>query len=785
VLANPWDRPAARALAQALADVGDLPGRAAFVQVQRQLHEAAPQMVPAEDWFTQPRPTGRELASVIILCCNEIAFTRLCLDSVLRHTRPPFELILVDNGSTDGTGEYLQQLTDHPSPERVEVIRNATNRGFPAGVNQGLAVARGEYLVLLNNDTVVTPRWLDGLVRTAAGDWPAVGMCGPVSNFAGGVQQVPVPEECSPDQIAARRHIEYIGRTREAPMLSGFCLLIRRDVLAAVGGLDERFGLGFFDDDDLSRRVKQAGFRLAVADGVYVHHFGSRTFLGLGIDTARQLRDNHALFRAKWEGGPAPARPDSPVSLTMIVRDEEANLDACLGPLRDLVGEMVVVDTGSTDRTKEVAARLGARVFDFPWVDDFAAARNEALRHATRPWVFWVDADDRVDADGVDRLKSLFAGLRDENAAYVLKCVCVPDVPGGAATVVDHVRLFRNDPRVRWRYRVHEQILPALRAVGADVRWGDVRIHHVGYVDPAVRARKRERDTRLLRAELDANPDDPFALFNLGAVLHERGEWAEAAGVLERSLRLSHPRDSIVRKLFALIAQCQSRLGDRSRAVTTCGAGREHYPDDAELLFLEANLHKETGNLAAAEHLYRRLLTGRDDPHFASVDTGLRGHKARHNLALVYLQLGRALEAAELLQAAVAEEPAFLPSWYALADLAVRAGDWAECERIADRVRPLGPDGEVEAERLTAEVLAGQGEVVLALRRLEQAVERHPQALPLRLIESRLRVQDGSDPAAAERAVRAVLALAPDHPAAYRDMERLRRTGRPSDAEDR
>lgn len=131
-------------------------------------------------------------------------------------------------------------------------------------------------------------------------------------------------------------------------------------------------------------------------------------------------------------------------------------------------------------------------------------------------------------------------------------------------------------------------------------------------------------------------------------------------------------------------------------------------------------------------------------------------------------------EAADLLRAAVAEDPAFLPSWYALGDLAVRSGDWAECDRIAERVRRCGPDGEVEAERLIAEGRAGREEVASALRGLEQALEKYPHALPLRLVESRLRVQDASDPAAAERAVRAVLALAPDHPVARRHLETLR-----------
>ena len=109
------------------------------------------------------------------------------------------------------------------------------------------------------------------------------------------------------------------------------------------------------------------------------------------------------------------------VSLTMIVKNEEGNLPACLASAADLVDEVVVVDTGSADRTKEVAARFGARVFDFPWIDDFAAARNEALRHATGDWILWLDADDRIDEPNRQKLRQLFAALPDQNVAFALR----------------------------------------------------------------------------------------------------------------------------------------------------------------------------------------------------------------------------------------------------------------------------------------------------------------------------------------------------------------------------
>src|SRR5262249_6546699 len=148
-----------------------------------------------------------------------------------------------------------------------------------------------------------------------------------------------------------------------------------------------------------------AGYQLIVAQEVFIHHFGNRTFAGLGIDAVRQLQDNFAQFKEKWgeaetrgyrlpapEPQPTAVVPRMRVSLCMIVKNEEHNLPDCLGSVRDLVDEVVVVDTGSNDRTKEVAAGLGAKVFDFPWCDSFAAARNESLAHASGDWAFWMDA---------------------------------------------------------------------------------------------------------------------------------------------------------------------------------------------------------------------------------------------------------------------------------------------------------------------------------------------------------------------------------------------------------
>src|SRR5439155_21516592 len=121
-----------------------------------------------------------------------LTYTRLCLQSVLRHTQPPYEVMLVDNGSTDDTPAYLEEMRTQPGPERVQVIRNPTNVGFPAGCNQALARAQGQYLVFLNNDTIVTDGWLDRLTAWSVHDWPTVGLVGPVTNYAAPPQQIAV-----------------------------------------------------------------------------------------------------------------------------------------------------------------------------------------------------------------------------------------------------------------------------------------------------------------------------------------------------------------------------------------------------------------------------------------------------------------------------------------------------------------------------------------------------------------------------------------------------------------
>jgi glycosyltransferase involved in cell wall biosynthesis/Flp pilus assembly protein TadD len=765
-------------------------------------------------------PAGDELASVIILCCNQLDFTRLCLESVLCHTRAPYELILVDNGSTDGTPAYLEDLRGRPGPERVVVIRNEANRGFPAGCNQGLAEARGEYLVLLNNDTIVTAGWLDGLVRLALHDWPHTGLAGAVTSYASGPQEIPVSyrslEEL--DAFAARRRQEYAGRALEVDRLIGFCLLLRRDVVQAIGPLDEQFGLGFFDDDDLGVRARAAGYRLAVALDVFVHHFGSRTFLGLGVDCHRQLRDNFERFKAKWgeeqcrgyrlpekeprskesqggqveergpdarsgicqnsEGGAEfwqiPLREEGQVesprmSLCMIVKDGGEHLAGCLASVADLVDEMIVVDTGSTDNSREIAVEAGARVVDFAWVDSFAEARNESLRHATGQWVFWLDADERLDEANRHKLRELFARLGDDNVCYSMRQYSALEASTAAAAQVDQIRLFPNHAGLCWRYRVHEQILLDLRRLGAACQTTDIVIDHAGYAEPARQQAKVERNLRLLLLDLQEHPDDAFILYNLGAVYLTQGRTAEALDYLGRSLKHCAAGDSLEHKLYVLLVRGRQDLGEAEEALALCRQGLALYPRDPELLFWEGILLRGQGLLAEAAACFRQVLEVPAGPNFTSRDAGLQSYRTRQQLGEALRLQGRAAEAEAQWRLALAECPGLAAVRQQLAELYLEQRRWPELEE-AVRWLAREPRGLIAAAVLQGRAHLARREFEPARKLLELAASRAPGELAARLFLSHVLLQEGRDWAAAERALREVLALEPGHEQARQNL---------------
>ncbi len=477
---------------------------------------------------------------------------------------------------------------------------------------------------------------------------------------------------------------------------------------------------------------------------------------------------------------PAPtAKPR--VSLCLIVRNEEQNLPACLGSVRDLVDEIIVLDTGSTDRTREIALGFGARVFDFAWVDDFSAARNESKRHATGEWIFWLDADERLDEANRRKLRTLFAGLEDENAAYVMK----QHSPKGnsSAVRVDHVRLFRNHPQLRWEHRIHEQLLPSLHRLGTRFCWTEIIIDHAGYRDEEHFNAKCERNLAILELEVKEHPDQLLALFYLGVARLEQDRPADAIPLLRRCLEKGQAGDSTARKVHVLLAQCHRRLNQPEEALHVCQAGRKQFPADPELLFVESELRTERGEHAEAEKCLRDLLQSQDAEYFTALDAGLRGYKGRHNLALSLSRQGKHQEAETQWQQVLQECPAFAPAWLALGEMYLTQKRGKDLDQAVTRLAALPGDGPIQADLLRARAYVEERKWEPARRMVKRAISRAPGALMPRVLLCQTLLREGKDWAAAERALRDVLALEPEHLEARHDLELLLQHQRRSLAE--
>jgi GT2 family glycosyltransferase len=230
--------------------------------------------------------------SIIIPNFNGLKLLRDCVASIRQHTSSPYEIIVVDNGSTDGSVEYCRR-------ERLKFVALPANRGFPIACNYGLKLAVGEELLLLNNDTLAVSNWLGNMLGCLYGD-ESTGVVGPMTNYASGKQQMQEPYTNLTD-MAARYGTPNPGKWQEVTRLVGLCLLFKREVLEKVGLLDERFSPGHYEDDDFCYRARLAGYRLKIAGDAFIFHHGSASFQKEKEAVVQQLlARNRQLYIDKW-----------------------------------------------------------------------------------------------------------------------------------------------------------------------------------------------------------------------------------------------------------------------------------------------------------------------------------------------------------------------------------------------------------------------------------------------------------------------------------------------------
>jgi len=252
----------------------------------------------------------------------------------------------------------------------------------------------------------------------------------------------------------------------------------------------------------------------------------------------------------------------SPISLCMIVKNEEQFLPGCLQSVRGLVGEIIVVDTGSTDRTVEIARSFGAKVFQYKWNDDFAAARNVALQHCTLPWILYLDADERINPEYHSEIqKAIEANQVD---AFYLKVYSkVSGILGNVPHIQAYPRLFKKLPGARFEGKIHEQITPSLKRLNARFKYLDVTIEHLGYdQDDEVLREKIQRNLQYLKNQVEKEPNNAYALFQLGQTYLLDGQVEQGKIYLKRALSLNILPNNLTATTLLMLANEHFKLDE-------------------------------------------------------------------------------------------------------------------------------------------------------------------------------------------------------------------------------
>ncbi len=408
----------------------------------------------------------------------------------------------------------------------------------------------------------------------------------------------------------------------------------------------------------------------------------------------QSARTNAPSAQPTIQPAASPSRKKHPViSLCMIAKDEEAFIEDCLKSVQGLVDEIVLVDTGSTDGTVEIARRYGAKVVHHAWRDDFSDARNVSLQHATGDWILWLDADERLDSSSAEAIRN---AIQDPQFAGYLVEVHNEVGEGQSTSTFVHraCRLFRRLPVTRFEGRIHEQVVPSLERNGYEVAFlKGVRILHIGYRQDIVsERRKHERTIRMLREEVQKNPDDLFQRFNLGNAYYVAGRYAEAVQELEPIVDQIEPYADHASIGYVLLANALYALGRYQQVLEVHERAQKRGIDHPGLDFADGYAYLSLRRYDEAVQAFQKAIQARGDERFFGGDTSISGFKAYYGLAQAYLGLERLEESEAECRRALQEQPNF-----------------------------------AEARYLLAQLLFAQGEFTSALKELEQAYQHAPQ----------------------------------------------------------
>ncbi|PFG12722.1 glycosyltransferase [Bacillus sp. es.036] len=333
------------------------------------------------------------------------------------------------------------------------------------------------------------------------------------------------------------------------------------------------------------------------------------------------------------------------ISLCMIVKNEEDFISNCLNSVKEVVSEIIIVDTGSTDRTIEIAKQHNATIIEEEWKNDFSLSRNIGLEHANGEWILFLDADEELCSESIEELKKWI--VYPDADAYFFRVYNHFGEKGKEASVNPTIRMFQNRPEYRFSGAIHEQIADSIQRFNPEARFvmTSVCVDHYGY-QPTIRDQKNKttRNITLLKEELQSNPNNPFHLYNIGIEYLQLSDFENALRCFKKSRELVDPKVNYTHLLYKCEARCLGALNRIDEAITCCNAGIEAFPEYTDLHHYKGSYFMASGDFPSAKESLTRAIQ-LSEPKYYHTEAGIGTFSTHYLLGLVNESLSEDNEA--------------------------------------------------------------------------------------------------------------------------------------------
>jgi glycosyltransferase involved in cell wall biosynthesis len=371
------------------------------------------------------------------------------------------------------------------------------------------------------------------------------------------------------------------------------------------------------------------------------------------------------------------------VSLCMIVKNEEDNLQRCLGSVSDIVDEIIIVDTGSTDKTVEIAQSFGAKIYHFDWDDNFSHARNYSLSKATKDWILVMDADDEFEREDKWKLLNITENKVAGANAYCGRTLCYSgEVPDKNSIIMNmNIRLVKNNRGYKFEGSIHEQIVVgpedlnkpyALVAV-------DIKFHHYGYLISAIAAKdKHNRNIKLIEKELKYNPQNAFMLFNMGNEYYALRDYKKALDYYMLSYEFFDPKPGFSSMLLIRIIMSHQSMGTGKEIFKYVKLGLQYYPKFTDFEYLKGDEFLRQKKVLKSISAYKKCLKIGEPPVYMNNMAGVGTYKPHYTLSTIYTAIGEYDKAIFHCRKALKYNRAFREAYAEMVDLLKLKGNSAK-----------------------------------------------------------------------------------------------------------